>query len=143
MATMIVLSDNDVRGDVAALRRVIESAEWAEFKDQLGLRFRNLEDIGLTSGSPDREIYIECQRIDAVLITGDRSPRDGPESLARVMEELGNDHSLPVMTIPEPGRAHRDRAYAGGCAECLIDYLLRIESLRGRVRRLYLSPPRR
>jgi len=43
---MIILSDNDVRGAVTALRRNIEQ-EWADEAAALDLRFVELEDLGL------------------------------------------------------------------------------------------------
>ena len=36
---MLILADNDVGGAVAALRRILESEEWAEFSATLALRF--------------------------------------------------------------------------------------------------------
>jgi hypothetical protein len=73
---MLILADNDVGGAVAALRRVLESEEWAEFSATLALRFVEFVDVGLTRDASDRVVWQTCQEVGAVLITGNRTSGD-------------------------------------------------------------------
>ena len=136
---MIVLSDNDIRGAASALRYILESSDWADLSNELDVQLVDLEDVGLYADSSDREIWSLCQATDMVLLTADRSRGDGTESLDHVINELSNDQSLPVITIGTPDRVIRDRNYALECAFHLLDYLSRMDGLRG-TRRLYLPP---
>ena len=61
---MLILADNDVGGAVAALRRILESEEWAEFSATLALRFVEFVefvDVGLTRDASDRVVWQTCQ----------------------------------------------------------------------------------
>ena len=133
---MIILSDNDVRGAMAALRRHIEH-EWADESTNLDLRFVQLEDLGLRADSSDAEIYSKCESIGAILVTADRTTRDGPESLENIISQLGREDSAPVITIGDPERLMFDPLYLGECAFSMMDCLSRIDELRG-TRRIFL-----
>jgi hypothetical protein len=52
-AYMLILADNDVGGAVAALRRILESAEWAALSAMLDLRFIEFADAGLARDASD------------------------------------------------------------------------------------------
>src|SRR5262245_56486588 len=126
---MLILPDNDVGGAVVALRYVLESAEWAELTGLLELRFREFEDLGLARNASDRAVWQTCQAAGAVLITANRA--GGAHSLDQVIRDLSTNSSLPVITIADPQRMVRDHAYRQEAAFRLLDYLDRIESLRG------------
>ena len=126
---MLILADNDVGGAVAALRRILESEEWAEFSAILTLRFVEFVDVGLTRDASDRVVWQTCQEVGAVLITGNRT--SGDASLEQTIRDHAGADSLPVVTIGDPQRLVRDRAYASECAMRLLDLLERIEILRG------------
>src|SRR5262249_21155811 len=128
-ADMLVLADNDVGGAVAILRRILESGEDAAWLELLDVVFTDFESLGLPRNAPDRTVWQACQAPEAVLITGE--PSGGPCSLDQVINELSDETSLPVMTIADPRRVSRDSAYANACALRLLDFLDRIESLRG------------
>jgi hypothetical protein len=136
---MIVVSDNDVRGAVSALRQILESDDWTDVSKSLEIQFVQLADVGLATDSPDREILIACQARDMILLTGNRTRADQTESLDYVIEELSDNDSLPVITVANRDRIVRDPNYALECAFRLLDYLSRIDELRG-TRRVYLSP---
>ena len=129
MPHMLILADNDVGGAVAALRRVLESEEWAEFSAALVLRFVEFEDLSLACDASDRVVWQTCQEMGAVLITGNRA--SGDDSLEQMIRDHAGADSLPVVTIGDPQRLVRDRAYASECAIRLLDLLERIETLRG------------
>jgi len=126
---MLILADNDVGGAVTALRRVLESEEWAEFSAALVLRFVEFEDLSLARDASDRVVWQTCQEMGAVLITGNRA--SGDDSLEQMIRDHAGADSLPVVTIGDPQRLVRDRAYASECAIRLLDLLERIETLRG------------
>ena len=126
---MLILADNDVGGPVTALRRVLESEEWAEFSAALVLRFVEFEDLSLARDASDRVVWQTCQEMGAVLITGNRT--SGDDSLEQMIRDHAGADSLPVVTIGDPQRLVRDRAYASECAIRLLDLLERIETLRG------------
>jgi len=126
---MLVTSDNDVGGAVQVLRRILESADNAAWLEILGVAITDFETLGLSRDSADRVVWLTCQAADVVLITGNRSA--GPDSLDQVIHDLSNETSLPVLTIADQRRVTRDPAYANGIALRLLDFLERIESLRG------------
>ena len=126
---MLILADNDVGGAVAALRRILESEEWAEFSATLALRFVEFADVGLARDASDRVVWQRCQEVGAVLMTGNRA--SGDASLEQTIQDHAGADSLPVVTIGDPQRLVRDRVYASECAMRLLDLLERIETLRG------------
>jgi hypothetical protein len=126
---MLILADNDVEGVVAALRRILESAEWAAFSAMLDLRFIEFADVGLARDASDPLVWHTCQEVGAVLITGNRA--SGDASLEHTIREHTGADSLPVVTIGDPQRVVRDPAYARECATSLLDVLDRMERLRG------------
>ena len=126
---MLILADNDLGGAVAALRRILESEEWAAFSATLALRFVEFADVGLARDASDRVVWQTCQEVGAVLVTGNRA--SGDDSLEQTIQDHAGADSLPVVTIGDPQRLVRDRAYASECALRLLDLLERIETLRG------------
>jgi hypothetical protein len=126
---MLILADNDVEGAVAALRRILELAEWAAFSAMLDLRFIEFADAGLARDTSDPLVWHTRQELGAVLITGNRA--SGDASLEHTIREHTGADSLPVLTIGDPQRVVRDPAYARECAISLLDVLDRIEMLRG------------
>jgi hypothetical protein len=126
---MLILADNDVGGAVEALRRILESVEWAAFSAMLDLRFIEFRDVGLARDASDPLVWHTCQKMGAVLITGNRA--SGDASLEHTIRERAGADSLPVLTIGDPQRVVRDPAYAQECAISLLDVLDRIEMLRG------------
>jgi hypothetical protein len=126
---MLVMADNDVGGAVTVLRRILESADNAAWLEILGVAFTDFESLGLPRDAADRTVWQTCQAADVVLITGNRS--GGPHSLDQVIHELSDATSLPVLTIADQRRVTRDSAYANVTALRLLDFLERIESLRG------------
>jgi len=132
---MVILTDNDVIGPVAALQRIIRSTEWIEIAKALQLSFATLSDFDLPRDASDQQVWIAAQEADAVLITANRS--SGDSSLDRVIEALGQPTNLPVITLADPQRILREPSYAAATTLSLLDYIDRIESLRG-VGRLYV-----
>ena len=125
-----ILCDNDVRGQFGILIGVLHAEPWQEFWASLSLQVLYLEDIGLTIDSSDLVIWQETQRRELVLVTANRSMHS-PDSLEATLQTRNTPACLPVMTLADPQRLLRDKAYAERTAARLLDYLLRIEEFRG------------
>jgi hypothetical protein len=88
------------------------------------------EHIGLDRGASDAEIWQTCHREQIVLITNNRNAR-GKDSLEAVLRSQNQPNSLPVFTLARPDRLRRNRRYAEITAECLLEYLARLDRVRG------------
>ena len=95
----------------------------------LALEFIELQDVELPADAPDVAVWQRSQEVGALLITGNRSSGEG--SLDQTIAEQGSPESLPVLTIGDPRRVIRDPVYARECALSLLDFVDRIETLRG------------
>jgi hypothetical protein len=131
-----ILADNDVRGQVDYLGALMRVEPWAEFSRDLGLALLHFEDVGLYPTASDLDVWQRCQADQLVLITGNRNLA-GPNSLEATIRQLGAPQCLPVFTIADVDRFNASKPYAEHVVETLLDYLQRIESLRG-TGRLYL-----
>jgi hypothetical protein len=132
---MLVVPDNDIEGCLAVIRHILESTEWVDYLNLVGARFVSFQDLGILHDAPDEEVWQRCQSVGAILVTGNRA--GGADSLDAVIRRHAGADSLPVVTLARPQRLLRDRNYARAAAIKLLDYLERIESLRG-VGRLFL-----
>ena len=126
---MRILTDNDVVGAVRVLRRILASPEWMGLTTALALEFVELQDVELPADAPDVAVWQRSQEVGALLITGNRSSGEG--SLDQTIAAQGSPESLPVLTIGDPRRVIRDPVYARECALSLLDFVDRIETLRG------------
>ena len=131
-----ILADINVVGQRDALLSIWTSDTWRDFWDGLGLSVETSRPLGLSDIASDALIWRTCQREGLVLITGNRND-DGPDSLEATIRNENQPESLPVITIGDADRVLRDRLYAENVAERLLDYLMRIDEVRG-VGRLYV-----
>src|SRR5438094_306141 len=109
---------------------------WSDFWQGLGLVLRHFEDVGLTAGSTDLEIWRRCQAEQLILITDNRNC-ESPQSLEATIRDHNTANSLPVFTIGDLDKFRTSQSYRDQVLEALYDYLLRIETVRG-TGRLYL-----
>jgi hypothetical protein len=131
----LVVADNDVRGAMAAILRILTSPDWIWYANRLNLSVLSLEDLGLTSRARDGEIWDACQQAGAVPVTANRASDAG--GLESVIQERGDVKCLPVITIADQMRVCHDPQYALDAAIRLLDFLDRLEGLRG-AGRLYI-----
>jgi hypothetical protein len=89
----LVVADNDVRGAMAAILRILTSPDWIWYANRLNLSVLSLEDLGLTSRSRDGEIWDACQQAGAVLVTANRASDAG--GLESVIQERGDAKCFP------------------------------------------------
>jgi hypothetical protein len=126
---MRIVPDNDVIGAVAAIRRILTSPTLAPLCVTLNIEFIEFRDLGLQPNSTDREVWLACQATNVLLITGNRAGGEG--SLDHVIRELGDVRNLPVLTIADAQELLNDRFVVEAAALALLDYVERIETLRG------------
>jgi hypothetical protein len=86
--------------------------------------------LALPLDAPDSIIWRTCQREQLVLITENRNKR-GLDSLEATIQNENQPDSLPVITIANTDRVLQDRLCAEKVAERLLDYLMRIDEVRG------------
>jgi hypothetical protein len=131
-----ILADINVVGQRDALLAIWTSEAWREFGSDLGLEVATFRTLGLSDNAADASIWRTCPSEELVLITGNRND-DGPDSLEATIRNENQPDSLPVITIANTDRVLRDRHYAETVAERLLDYLMRIDEVRG-VGRIYV-----
>jgi hypothetical protein len=131
-----ILGDFNFERHVRLLVALLQAEGWGEFWAELKLEVRTFADLGIHGTTPDDELWRLCQREQIVLITANRN-HDGPNSLEAVIRSENRPDSLPVFTVGDGKRVIESREYALRVAEQLLDYLLRIDTLRG-TGRLYL-----
>ncbi len=131
-----ILADINIEGIMVHLGRIWLSATWREIWFDLDLSIESFESLGLRPDSPDAAIWRTCQQQALVLITANRNA-DGPESLEMVIRGGNQSDSLPVITLGDARRILRERPYAEKAAERILDYLMRIDQVRG-AGRLYV-----
>lgn len=125
-----ILADTNVGKQRRAILAIWSSDAWRDLWSALGLSVVSFPALGLSYDAPDSLIWRTCQREELVLITGNRNQR-GPDSLETTIQVENQPDSLPVITIADPDRVLRDRLYAEKVAERLLDYLMRIDEIRG------------
>jgi hypothetical protein len=125
-----ILADINVGKQRRAILAIWSSEYWRDLWEGLDLVVESFQGLGLTLNASDAVIWRTCQREQLVLITGNRN-KDGPDSLEAVIRDENQPDSLPVVTIADTERVLQDWAYAEQVAERLLDYLIRIDELRG------------
>jgi hypothetical protein len=127
---LALLADVNAEGHLDALLAVCRSAQWIEFWQDLGMGVRRFADFGLDRRTPDAVLWHFCQQHDLLLVTANRNA-DDPDSLQATIAVAGSAQSLPVLTIANARRLHRDRAYCERAATRLLDILTDVGALRG------------
>jgi hypothetical protein len=131
-----ILADINVDGNLTILVRIWRSESWRELWLDLGLSIQDFASLGLPYDSSDKVVWRTCQDHGLVLITSNRNA-DQPDSLKLVIRTENEADSLPVVTLANADRILTDRIYAEKAAVKLLDYLTRIDDLRG-TGRLYV-----
>jgi hypothetical protein len=131
-----ILADINVGKQLRAILAIWAGETWRDFWNDLRLSVANFRALGLAFDSSDAIVWRTCQKKELVLITGNRNKR-GPNSLEATIQGENQFDSLPVITISNADRVLQDRFYAEKVAESLLDYLMRIDEVRG-AGRLYV-----
>jgi hypothetical protein len=131
-----IMADNDSRGQVAVLLRLLRSEVWGEFWKKLDCPDVDFAKLGLPPTAPDSAVWLACQEQEIILITSNRN-HEGPDSLEATIRQYNRADSLPVITISDSRRLMRSKAYAEKAVERLLEYLLDLDNQRG-TGRLYI-----
>jgi len=124
------MSDNDVGRQFAALLLILTGETWKETWASLACPVHTFESIGLSRQAPDREVWLECQKHEILLVTGNRND-EGLDSLETTLRTLNTLQSLPVFTLGDPQRVLQSRKYAEQVAARVLEYLQNIDNHRG------------
>lgn len=125
-----ILADINVGKQRDAIISIWMSDAWHDIWNGLGLIVASFPALGLPDDAPDSLVWRICQREGLVLLTANRNMH-GPDSLQGVIQDENQPESLPVFTIADATRVVRDRLYAERVAERLLEYLMRIDEVRG------------
>jgi hypothetical protein len=131
-----IMSDNDVAGQFAVLVHIFKGETWKELWAWLACPLHTFESIGLSRQAKDRDVWLECQKYEIILVTGNRK-HEGPDSLEATIRTLNTLRSLPVFTLADPQRIMHSREYADKAADRVLEFLQDIEYHRG-AGRLYV-----
>ncbi len=131
-----ILADVNIQGQVDLLVTVMQAGPWKLFWDDLHVRYFHFSDVGLAHDSPDSRVWETCQERELVLITDNRNADDS-HSLESTIRLRNTVVSLPVVTIANVPQLGRSRDYAERVIDRLLDFLMRMETLRG-AGRLYV-----
>jgi len=130
------MSDNDVEGQFVALVHIFTGETWKELWAWLACPVHTFESMGLSRQAKDRDVWLECQKREVILVTGNRT-QEGPDSLEATLRTLNTLRSLPVFTLGDAQRIMHSREYAEQAAERMLEFLQDIETHRG-AGRLYV-----
>ena len=92
--------------------------------------YLHFSDVGLAHDSPDSHVWETCQERELVLITDNRNAKDS-HSLEATIGSRNTVTSLPVVTIANVPHLGRSRDYAERVIDKLLDFLMRMDALRG------------
>lgn len=124
---MVILSDENCYGHAVT---ILHSLERMGLRDLLDIHLVPFEQVGLPKGSKDEDVWLFCQRNGYILLTGNRSAKDGEDSLEMVTRRFISDTVLPVVTIGDINRVRPDPEYCDRCAESLADIVWGIQMLQ-------------
>ena len=130
----VILSDENCGGHAVAIFHALQRLGYVEL---LALSLKTLNDVGLKRNVDDETVWRFCQEHGYLLLTGNRTTKDGTESLELTVRHLVRPTSLPVLTIGDLNRVLSNRKYCQRCAEQLAEIVLDLENYRG-ITRLYL-----
>jgi len=103
------------------------------------IELRWFRDVDLSIKADDETVWRFCQERGYLLLTGNRTTKDGVDSLEMTVRRLIEPTSLPVLTISNLKRIQSDPAYCRRCAEQLIEIVVDLEERYRGITRLYLS----
>lgn len=118
-----LLADANLVGHVRGLVAHLAGGEWAELWRPHGLPLVTFNVLGLSTDTPDRELWRVCQREELILVTANRN-HDGPDSLEAVIRTENTAAALPVFTISDAERVFQSRDYADRVALSLLEHIL-------------------
>jgi len=95
------------------------------------------KDVELSDKTSDEDVWDFCQENGYILLTGNRSTKDGEKSLEFKIRKEQIEKCLPVLTIGNLKRIQSDVVYRVKCAVSLAEIVDKLDMHLGTVR-LYL-----
>jgi hypothetical protein len=132
----VIPIDANIDGHGAHIGMRMQTDEWRELTEGLGLTVRNFRDVGLDPSSPDDVVWRFCQAQGFYLLTSNRN-EESPDSLEATLRREGTPTSHPVLTLPMPDRVYHSRAFLDRVVARLLDYMLFADNFLG-AGRLYV-----
>jgi predicted nuclease of predicted toxin-antitoxin system len=121
-----ILVDHDIEGQAMLLWADISSEGWPEL---FLLEFLLFQDVGLSPGSNDREVWRYAQSHGMILLTANRRMKE-ESSLERTIRNENTSSSLPVLTIGNKNRVI-EKEYRERCGSRLLDVILYLDNYLG------------
>jgi hypothetical protein len=131
-----ILLDEQLTGFLGYFRALATSEDWNSLAELLGVRIVDFNDVGLATGTSDRDLWLFCQSRRLYLLTDNRNA-GGSDSLELTIREFNTATSLPVFTVSDRDRLTNERSYSERVIESLFERLIDAENLMG-AGRLYL-----
>jgi hypothetical protein len=131
-----ILADADVEGHWRIILGHLKGDMWREIWISLNLRLETFETLGMSIDAADEVVWQICQQRELVLVTNNRT-QNTTDSLEATIRAHNTPNSLPVFTLANAPRILQSSTYAERVTEQLLEYLLRIDTIRG-TGRLYL-----
>lgn len=125
-----IIADANIEGYVDYLVALMKSEPWQIFWGDLGLKYVHFRDIGPAEDAADSVVWEMCQ-IEGLILVPDNRNRKGQYSLDVAIQKQNTPASLPVFTIANIPHLRSSRAYADRVIERMLDFLQRIDDLRG------------
>lgn len=125
-----LLADINAEGHLHAIISVCQNAGWGEIWRDLAVPVYYFAALGLDREMSDEDLWHFCQRRGLLLLTGNRN-RTSADSLEATITAHNHADSVPVLTLADPDRVIRDRAYVEAVGIKLIDILMDIDTRFG------------
>lgn len=131
----VILSDHNCEGQAQAIFNILE---WDDTWLQLvPMQLRWFRDFNLPDTLDDELVWHFCQEHRYLLLTGNRSTKDGEDSLEYKIRHLATSDCVPVVTIGNLKRVNTNRTYREQCAERLAEIVADLHTFIG-VQRLFI-----
>jgi len=131
----VILSDHNCEGQAELIFNVLRfDGTWLEL---VPMELKWFSDVNLSDKTNDEDVWKFCQKNGYILLTGNRSTKDGEKSLEFQIRKEQVKECLPVLTIGNLKRINSDVVYRVKCAENLAQIIYDLDLHLGRVR-LYL-----
>ena len=91
-----IVGDASIIGHFKLLVSILNAEAWKDIWHELGLHCYTFEQLGLSLGAPDSQVWNTCQREGVILITDNRNEQ-GADSLEATIRSHNNFMSLPVF----------------------------------------------
>lgn len=128
----IILSDHNCEGQAEALFNLLRyQSDWLEL---VPMELKRFDDVGLAYTADDRVVWQLCQEQSYLLLTGNRSTKDGIKSLEYQIRDLATPDCLPVLTIGNLKRVLPDIEYRRRCAVRLAEIVDELHLYHGTIR---------